>query len=34
MNDKLIRGNRAKKTSSAGLDSFESPMFPPLAIFE
>lgn len=30
MNDRLIRGNRAKKMSSEGLDAFDSPMVAPL----
>jgi len=30
-NDKLLRGNRAKKMNAFGLDAFDSPNFPPLA---
>ena len=34
INDKLLRGNRTVKVNSAGLDAFESPNFPPLALLE
>jgi L-asparaginase len=30
-NDKLLRGNRASKVNSTGLDAFDSPNYPPLA---
>merc|ERR1719281_1069555 len=30
-NDRLLRGNRAVKVDSNGLDAFDSPNFPPLA---
>lgn len=33
MNDRLVRGNRAKKRYSMGWDAFDSPMYPPLAVF-
>lgn len=33
MNDRLIRGNRAKKIASEGLDAFDSPMVAPLIKF-
>ena len=31
-NNKLFRGNRCRKVSSAGFDSFDSPNMPPLAV--
>jgi L-asparaginase len=34
INDKLMRGNRTVKVSSSGLDAFDSPNFPPLALLE
>lgn len=33
MNDRLVRGNRSKKSYSMGWDAFDSPMYPPLVIF-
>jgi L-asparaginase len=30
-NDRLLRGNRASKVDSNGLDAFDTPNFPPLA---
>ncbi|XP_061169457.1 L-asparaginase 1-like [Saccostrea echinata] len=32
-NDKLFRGNRARKRNTTSFDAFESPNFPPLAVF-
>lgn len=34
INDKLMRGNRTVKVNSSGLDAFDSPNFPPLALLE
>ena len=34
INNRLLRGNRTVKVNSAGLDAFDSPNFPPLALLE